>query len=87
MIDSCANKIYSPNVLLHDTEISKASKKDNSHYYYPMNFNHATLPKPEKEGCRNIRKINYFKFPRHNHQGLMLRKVILELNQRKSWIT
>jgi hypothetical protein len=27
-----------------------------------------------------------FKFPRHNHQGLMLRKVILKLNQRKSWI-
>jgi hypothetical protein len=33
-----------------------------------------------------IGTVTGFKFPRQNKQGLMLRKVILELNQRKSWI-
>jgi hypothetical protein len=40
----CTNKISSPNVLSHDTKTSKVSGKDNSHDFYPKNFNHAFLP-------------------------------------------
>jgi hypothetical protein len=37
---SCASKISSPSVLPHDTKTSKVSDKDNSHDFYPKNFNH-----------------------------------------------
>jgi hypothetical protein len=44
---SCGSKISSASVLSHDTKISKISEKDNPHEFYPENFNHAFLPKPE----------------------------------------
>jgi hypothetical protein len=50
---SCAIKISSPSVLSHDTKTSKVSEKDNPHDFYPKNFNHAFLPKPDFEGYRN----------------------------------
>jgi hypothetical protein len=50
---SCASKISSPSVLSHDTKGSKVSEKDNPHDFYPKNFNHAFLSKPDFEGYRN----------------------------------
>jgi hypothetical protein len=50
---SCASKISSPSVLSHDTKASKVSEKDKPHDFYPKNFNHAILPKPDFEGYRN----------------------------------
>jgi hypothetical protein len=53
---SCASKTSSPSVLSHDTMTSKVSEKDNPHDFYPKNFNHAFLPKPDFEGYRNHAK-------------------------------
>jgi hypothetical protein len=50
---SCASHISSPGVLSLDTKTSKVSEKDNPHDFYPKNFNHAFLPKPDFEGYRN----------------------------------
>jgi hypothetical protein len=38
---------------MHDTWTSKVSEKANPHDFYPNNFNHAFLPKPDFEGYRN----------------------------------
>jgi hypothetical protein len=56
---SCASKISSPIVLSHDTKTSKVSEKYNSHDFYPKNFNHAFLPKPDFEGYRNNAKKEF----------------------------
>jgi hypothetical protein len=56
---SCAGKISSPSVLSHDSKASKLSEKDNSHYFYSKNFNHAFLPKPEFEGYWNNDKKEF----------------------------
>jgi hypothetical protein len=56
---SCASKISSPSVLLHDTKISKVSDKDNPHDFHPKKFNHAFLPKPDFEGYRNNAKKEF----------------------------
>jgi hypothetical protein len=56
---SCASKIYSPNVLSHDTKASKVSGKDKPHDFNPKNFNHAFLPKPDFEGYRNNAKKEF----------------------------
>jgi hypothetical protein len=56
---SCAIKMYSPSVLSHDTKASKVSEKDNPHEFYPKNFNHAFLPKPDFEGYRNNTKKEF----------------------------
>jgi hypothetical protein len=56
---SCASKISSPSVLSHDTKASKVSEKDNPHDFYPKNFNHACLPKPDFEGYRNNAKKEF----------------------------
>jgi hypothetical protein len=53
---SCDSKISSPSVLSHDTKASKVSEKDNPHDFYPKNFNHIFLPKPDFEGYRNNSK-------------------------------
>jgi hypothetical protein len=42
-----------PSVLSHDTKGSEVSEKDNPHDFYPKNFNHAFLTKPDFEGYRN----------------------------------
>jgi hypothetical protein len=55
----CANKISSPSILSHDTKTSKVSEKDNPHDFYPKNFNHAFLPKPDFEGYRNNNKKEF----------------------------
>jgi hypothetical protein len=47
---SCAIKISSPSVVSHDTKTSKVLEKDNPHDFYPSNFNHAFLRKPDFEG-------------------------------------
>jgi hypothetical protein len=44
---SCVCKMYSPSILTVNTEISKRSAKFNVHEFYPKNFNHPFLPKPE----------------------------------------
>jgi hypothetical protein len=56
---SCASKISSPSVLSHETKTSKVSEKDNPHDFYPKNFNHAFLPKPDFEGYRNNTKKEF----------------------------
>jgi hypothetical protein len=56
---SCAIKISSPSVLSHDTKASKLSEKDNPHDFYPKNFNHAILSKPDFEGYRNNAKKEF----------------------------
>jgi hypothetical protein len=53
---SCASKMSSPTILLHDTKTSRVSEKDKPHDFYPKNFNHAFLPKPDFEGYRNNAK-------------------------------
>jgi hypothetical protein len=55
----CASKISSPSVLSHDTKTSKVSEKDNPHDFYPKNFNHSFLPKPDFEGYRNNAKEEF----------------------------
>jgi hypothetical protein len=50
---SCTSKISYPSVLSHDTMTSKVSEKDNPHDFYPKDFNHVFLPKPDFEGYRN----------------------------------
>jgi hypothetical protein len=50
---SCASNISSPSVLSQDTKAAKVSEKANPHDFYPKNFNHAFLPKPDFEGYRN----------------------------------
>jgi hypothetical protein len=62
---SCASKISSPSVLSHDTKTSKASEKDNPHYFYPNNFNHGFLPKPDFEGYRNNAKKEFDEHQNH----------------------
>jgi hypothetical protein len=44
---SCASIIHSSSILLHHTKVSKLSEKANPHDFYPKNFNHAFLPKPD----------------------------------------
>jgi hypothetical protein len=56
---SCASKISSPSVLSQDTKASKVSEKVNPHDFYPKNFNHAFLPKPDFEGYRNNAKKEF----------------------------
>jgi hypothetical protein len=56
---SCASKISSSSVLSHDTKKSKLSEKDNSHDFYPKNFNHTFLPKPDFEAYRNNAKKEF----------------------------
>jgi hypothetical protein len=53
---SCDSSISSPSVLSYDTKASKVSEKDNPHDFYPRNFNHAFLPKPDFEGYQNNTK-------------------------------
>ena len=56
---SCASKISSSSVLSQDTMTSKVSERLNKQDYYPKNFNHAFLPKPDFEGYRNNAKKEY----------------------------
>jgi hypothetical protein len=49
-------KISSTSVLSRDTKTSKVSEKDKPHDFYPKNFNHTFLPKPDFEGYRNNTK-------------------------------
>jgi hypothetical protein len=56
---SCASKISSTSVLSHDTKASKVSEKAKPHDFYPENFNHAFLPKPEFEEYRNNTKKEF----------------------------
>jgi hypothetical protein len=56
---SCASKFSSPKFLSHDTKTSKVSEKDNPHDFYPGNFNHAFLTKPNFEGYRNNTKKEF----------------------------
>jgi hypothetical protein len=56
---SCASNISSPIVLSHDTKTSKVSEKDKPHDFYPKNFNHALVPKPDFEGYRNNSKKEF----------------------------
>jgi hypothetical protein len=56
---SRASKISSPSVLSHDTKASKVSDKDNPHDFYPKNFNHSFLSKPDFEGYRNNAKKEF----------------------------
>jgi hypothetical protein len=56
---SCASKISSPSVLSHDTKTSKVPEKDKPHDFYPKNFNHAFLPKPDFEEYRNNDKKEF----------------------------
>ena len=54
---SYVSKISSPSILTENTEISKRSAKSNTNDFYPKNFNHAFLPKPDfEEYRRNARK-------------------------------
>jgi hypothetical protein len=56
---SWARKISSPNFLSHDTKASKLWQKYNPHDFYPKNFNHAFLPKPDFEAYRNNAKKEF----------------------------
>jgi hypothetical protein len=56
---SCDSKISSPSVLSHDTKTSKVSEKANPNDFYPKNFNHEFLPKPDFEGYRNNAKKEF----------------------------
>jgi hypothetical protein len=55
----CPSNISSPSVASHDTKASKVSEKDNPHDFYPENFNHAFLPKPDFESYRNNAKKEF----------------------------
>jgi hypothetical protein len=56
---SCTSKISFTSVLSHETKASKVSEKDKPHDFYPKNFNHAFLPKPDIEGYRNNTKKEF----------------------------
>jgi hypothetical protein len=56
---SYASNISSPSILSHDSKVSKVSETDNPHDFYPKNFNHAFLPKPDFEGYRNNAKKEF----------------------------
>jgi hypothetical protein len=56
---SCAGKTSPPSDLSHDTKASKVSEKANPHDFYPKNFNHAFLPKPNFEGYRKNAKKEF----------------------------
>jgi hypothetical protein len=56
---SCTNNISSPSVLSHDTKISKVSEKDNPYDFYPENFNHEFLLKPDFERYMNNAKKEF----------------------------
>jgi hypothetical protein len=56
---SFASKITPRSVLSHDSKPSKVSKKANPHNFYPKNFNHAFLSKPDFEGYRNNAKKEF----------------------------
>jgi hypothetical protein len=56
---SCPSKISFPIVLSHDVKTSKVSEKDNTHDFYPKNFNYEFLPKPDFEGYRNNAKKEF----------------------------
>jgi hypothetical protein len=56
---SCTGKISSPSVLSRDAKTSKVSEKDNPHDFYPKNFNHSFLLKPDFEGHRNYAKKEF----------------------------
>jgi hypothetical protein len=56
---SCPSNISSSSVLSQDTKTSKVSERSNKHDFYPKNFNHAFLPKPDFEGYRNNAKKEY----------------------------
>jgi hypothetical protein len=43
----------------HDIETLKVSEKDNPHNFYPKNFNHAFLLKPDFQGYRNNAKKEF----------------------------
>jgi hypothetical protein len=47
---------------------SKVSEKDNPHDFYPKNFNHAFLPKPDFEGYRNNAKKEFEENQKYAHQ-------------------
>jgi hypothetical protein len=64
---SSASHISSPSVLSHDTKASKVSEKNKPHDFYPNNFNHAFLPKPDFEGYRNNAKKEFEE--NQNHVG------------------
>jgi hypothetical protein len=51
----------------YDTKASKVSEKDKPHHFYPKNFNHAFLPKPDFEGYRNNAKKEFEE--NQNHVG------------------
>jgi hypothetical protein len=51
---------FLPKVFFHMiTKTSKISEKENPHDFYPKNFNHVFLPKPEFEGYRNNNKKQF----------------------------
>jgi hypothetical protein len=56
---STVTKVSSPSVLSDNTEISKTSTKSNAHDFYPKNWNHVLMPKPDFEGYRNEMKKSY----------------------------
>jgi hypothetical protein len=58
---SCASKISFPSssVSLHDTKASKVSERANLHDFYPKNFDHAFLRKPDFEGYKNNAKKEF----------------------------
>jgi hypothetical protein len=56
---SYADDISSTIFLSHDTKASKVSEKANPHDFYPMNFNHAFLPKPDFEWYNNNAKKEF----------------------------
>ena len=60
---SCASRISSPSVLSQDTKISRESEKSNTHDFYPKNFNHAFLPKPDFEEYRSNAKKDHDVYP------------------------
>jgi hypothetical protein len=60
-------KLLLKNVLSHDTKASKVPEKDNSHDFYPKNFNHEFVPKPDFEGYRKNAKKEFEE--NQNHVG------------------
>jgi hypothetical protein len=56
---SCVSKISSPSILTVNTEMSKRSAKSNALDFFPKNFNHPFLSKPEFDRYRNHVKRRY----------------------------
>jgi hypothetical protein len=56
---SCTSKISCPSVLSHHTKTSKVSEKYNPHGFYPNNFNHAFLSKPDFDRYWNNAKKEF----------------------------